>query len=274
MLNLGASEDLSLRVHPSFYDDQTQTVYVDIELQYNGSGSFRLADQNYRLYFDSQLMKLDEDYSRSDLPQDLYSPLTISEIYEDLDADQINQLNFDDQLGFINFNIDLIDVVHGGISFDQDDQWHRIAILAFKVEDKESLSQIVWSRPEVTDEYATAFVEIMEWIAPNKTETKVITDYVDASFDLSAHDHTYSVDVYPNPSSDLIKITFDNEIKERLIVNIYDAAGRLVLNEQMHKGDLDIALAISQLQEGSYNIELTSTDNRRLGHTSFIKIGS
>lgn len=274
LLKLAATDDVSLRVHPSFYDESTQTVYVDIELQYNGHGSFHLADQNYRLYFDSELMKIDEDYSRSDLPQDLYSPISISEIYQDLDADQVNQLNFDDQLGFINFNIDLIDTEHGGVAFRQDGLWHKVAVLAFKVADKESLSQIVWSRAEVTNEYATAYVEIMEWVAPNKTETTVIEDYIDMSFSPQAHGHDYSVDVYPNPSSDFIKITFSNEITERLYVHVYDATGRSVMNEKIQKGDIDIALAISQLQEGNYNIELTSLDNRRLGHTSFIKIGS
>lgn len=274
MLNLGASEDLSLRVHPSFYDESTQTVYVDIELQYNGYGTFHLADQNYRLYFDSELMVIDEDYSRSDLPQDLYSAITISEIYENLDADEINQLSFDDQLGFINFNIDLIDTEHGGVTLRRDDRWHRVAVLAFQVEDQESLSQIVWSRAEVTNEYATAFVEIMEWIAPNKTKATEIDDYVDMSFNPTSHGHDYSVEVYPNPSSDFIKITFDSQVDQRLLVKVYDAAGRAVINDKILKGGIDMALAISQLQEGNYKIELTSTDNKRLGHSSFMKIGS
>ena len=273
-ISLSAQKDVTLRLNPSFYDESRQTVYVDIELQYNGSGAFRLADQNYRLYFDSELMTIDEDYSRSDLPQDVYSALAISEIYEGLDADRINQLDFDDKLGFINFNIDLINTQQGGIVFRQDDLWHRVAVLAFKVEDKESLSQIVWSRPEMTDEYATAFVEIMEWVAPNKTEVASIEDYVDASFSLATQDHSYDVAVYPNPSSDFIKITFDEEISQDINIKVYDTAGRSLMSRKALKGDIDVALTIADLQEGSYNIEIISTNDQKVGRTSFIKVGS
>lgn len=271
---LSAQDEVALRLNPSFYDEGRQTVYVDIELQYTGAGSFRLADQNYRLYFDSELMAIEEDYSRSDLPQDIYSPLSFSEIYEGLEADKVNQLDFDDKLGFVNFNIDLIDAQQGGIIFRQDDLWHRVAVLAFKVDDKESLSQIVWSRPEVTDKYATAFVEIMQWVAPNKTEIATIQEYVDASFILDEEDQAYNVAVYPNPSSDFVKVTFEEEVNDDIQIKVYDTAGRSVINESLAKGNTSVALTISDLQDGSYNIEMISMANQKIGRSSFIKIGS
>ena len=150
-LHMMAIEDITLRLNPSFYDKSTNTVYVDVELKYNGYGHFKLADQNYRLYYDSAMLQLDEDYSRSDLPQDLYSSIQFMEVYEGLEADQVNQLNFDDHLGFINFNIDLNNDTEGGISLIQDEIWHRVAVLNFKVEDKDALSQIVWSRNDATE---------------------------------------------------------------------------------------------------------------------------
>ena len=77
-----------------------------------------------------------EKESRSDLPQDLYSRIQFMEVLEDLQADAVNQLAFDDQLGFVNFNIDLNNAVHGGITIVKEDDWQRVAVLNFKVKDK------------------------------------------------------------------------------------------------------------------------------------------
>lgn len=266
-------EDITLRLNPSFYDESTQTVYVDVELRYNGYGNFRLADQNYRLFYDSELLKLEQDYSRSDLPQDLYSPIQFMEIMEGIEADQVNQLNFDDHLGFINFNIDLNNDSEGGISIQKDEHWHRVAVLNFKVEDKDALSQIVWSRTDATDDYATAFVEIMEWVSPNKTTVASINDYVDASFNVTEEEQKFSVEVSPNPSSDFIKLSFEADLAKALKVNIYDTSGKAVMNSKAYRGAATLNLAIAKLAAGSYTIELTTADtNQRVSTASFIKV--
>ncbi len=266
-------EDITLRLNPSFYDESTQTVYVDVELKYNGYGHFRLADQNYRLFYDSALLQLEEDYSRSDLPQDLYSPIQFMEVMEGLEADQVNQLNFDDHLGFINFNIDLNNDSEGGVSIKKDELWHRVAVLNFKVEDKNALSQIVWSRTDATDDYATAFVEIMEWVSPNKTEVASIEDYVDASFNVQEDRQEFAVEISPNPSSDFIKLSFDTDLSETLEVHIYDATGKAVINSKAYRGAASLNLAIARLASGSYTIELSTIGtNEHVSKASFIKI--
>lgn len=268
-----AIEDITLRLNPSFYDKSTNTVYVDVELKYNGYGHFKLADQNYRLYYDSAMLQLDEDYSRSDLPQDLYSSIQFMEVYEGLEADQVNQLNFDDHLGFINFNIDLNNDTEGGISLIQDEIWHRVAVLNFKVEDKDALSQIVWSRNDATENYATAFVEIMEWISPNKTAAASIEDYVDASFNVKEEEQKFAIEISPNPSSDFIKLSFDKDLTESLQVHIYDTLGKSVMKSKAYRGAANLNLAIARLAAGSYTVELTTIDtNARVSTSSFIKV--
>ena len=272
-LHMMAIEDITLRLNPSFYDKSTNTVYVDVELKYNGYGHFKLADQNYRLYYDSAMLQLDEDYSRSDLPQDLYSSIQFMEVYEGLEADQVNQLNFDDHLGFINFNIDLNNDTEGGISLIQDEIWHRVAVLNFKVEDKDALSQIVWSRNDATENYATAFVEIMEWISPNKTAAASIEDYVDASFNVKEEEQKFAIEISPNPSSDFIKLSFDKDLTESLQVHIYDTLGKSVMKSKAYRGAANLNLAIARLAAGSYTVELTTIDtNARVSTSSFIKV--
>lgn len=272
-LHMIAMEDITIRLNPSFYDESSQTVYVDVEIKYNGYGHFRLADQNYRLFYDSALLHLEEDFSRSDLPQDLYSPIHFMEIYEGLEADQVNQLNFDDHLGFINFNIDLNNNTEGGISIKKDEIWTRVAVLNFKVEDKDALSQIVWSRTNATDDYATAFVEIMEWVAPNKTTSASIEDYVDASFNVKEEEKKFAIEITPNPSSDFIKLSFDTDLTESLQVHIYDAMGKAVINSTAYRGAASLNLAIARLAAGNYTIELTTIDtDKRVSTGSFMKV--
>ena len=54
-----SNEDVSLRLVPSFFDNATQTVYVDVEIRYNGAGELYLADQNIRLFYDCLLYTSD-----------------------------------------------------------------------------------------------------------------------------------------------------------------------------------------------------------------------
>ncbi len=272
-LSLLASNDISLRLNPSFYDEATETVYVDVEVRYDGRGQFRLADQNYRLFYDSDLLQLKQDFSRSDLPQDLYSQLQFMEILEGLEADAVNQLSFDDQLGFINFNIGLEDVAHGGIAIEKDDLWHRVAVLNFAVKDKDMLSEIVWSETGKTDGYATAFVEIMEWLAPNETEPATINEYVAASFHPENDEEKKNIDVYPNPSRDFIKVSFLEEFDEHLSVNIYNSLGIKVITTTAYRGANHLNIAITRLIPGSYNIEIVNpTSEMIVSRSTFVKI--
>jgi len=267
-----AIEEISLRLNPSFYDEHSKTLYVDVELRYQGHGYFKLADQNYRLFYDSEFLSLQEDLSRSDLPQDLYSQLEFMETYENLQADNVNQLAFDDQLGFINFNIDLYNAVSGGIKINQEDNWQRVAVLNFKVEDKEALSQIVWSKAGATDGYATAFVEIMEWVAPNETEPALIQDMIDASFDGSEENDKFELAVAPNPTTDFIKLSFEHTLEYNHTVVVSDASGKEVKNTLAFRGADNINVSVADLAPGTYNIHVRSEDANKDMSTTFVKI--
>ena len=267
----GAGE-LSLRLNPSFFDESNQTLYVDVEIRYDGHGLFRLADQNYRLFYDSQLLSLKKNHSRSDLPQDIYSDIQFMEVLEELNADAINQLNFDDNMGFVNFFIDLNSPSNAGLSIRQEDEWQRIAVLNFKVSNAEELSELVWSKSGSTDSYATAFVEIMEWVAPNETVPAGVGEYIDAKFQI---DQTFGVDisVSPNPTTDFITVRFDQALQNDLSVVVYDLNGKLVKETQAYQSSEQLNLGVTELMAGTYTIELHDAENDRIVETStFIKI--
>lgn len=251
-----AIEDVSVRLSPSFYDPSSGSIYVDVEIRYDGMGNFRLADQNIRLFYDADQLHLQKDYSRSDLPQDLYSNIKWYEVMENLSADHVNQLRFDDELGFINFSIDLEQDTRGGITLARDHSWQRIAVLNFKVEDASALSQIVWSTPEVTDKYATAFVEVMEWVAPNRTRKTDITNYIDALFSAEEDASSMDISVYPNPAESFITITFEKELASMALVSVMDVTGRKVLEVKKKAGATYAEFDVSSLSAGSYHVEI------------------
>ena len=266
-------DDISLRLNPSFYDDQSQTIFVDVELRYQGKGQLNLADQNYRLYYDSDVMRLKEDQSRSDLPQDLYSKLQFMEVYEDLNADAVNQLAFDDHLGFVNFNIDLNSTAHAGIALRREDDWQRVAVLTFKISDRNALSQIVWSQTGTTDEYATAFVEIMEWIAPNETEPVGVNEYIDAAFNIEKELSGIDLTVSPNPTTDFIKMAFDRSLESDMNVMVFDAQGKMVKETMAYKGSEQLNLVVIEFAPGTYTVELYPVGSKKIAHTtSFVKV--
>ncbi len=268
-----ASNEVSLRLNPTYYDEYTQSIYVTVELRYDGHGLFYLADQNYRLFYDSKLLTLNKSKSRSDLPRDLYSKIIFMEVLENLKAGSVNELAFDEQLGFVNFNIDLSDVNHGGIPIGSSEEWHRVAILNFKVHDKESLSEIIWSNADRTSKYATAFVEIMEWIGPNHTQQASVKDYIDARFNLIDDGIAGSIQVAPNPAIDFLNLSLTKELAEEITIVIHDAMGKKVLSTKMNRGSLLKKVDISELSPGSYNLEIFEKDLFISTYqTTFIKI--
>ena len=267
------TDDISLRLSPSFYDEANQTIYVDVELRYRGQGQLNLADQNYRLYYDSEVLSVNEDRSRSDLPQDLYSQLEFMEVLEDLNAGDVNQLSFDDQLGFINFGIDLHSSDDAGISLRKEDDWQRVAVLNFNLNNKKDLSRIVWSQSGATDQYATAFVEIMEWVAPNETKPVNVHTYVDAAFKVNDHLSNVDLTLSPNPTVDFIKLEFDRPLESDMNVLIYDGTGKKVKDSMAYNKSKQVNLAVIDLSPGTYTIDLRPVGTKQIAYsTTFVRI--
>ena len=261
-----ATKSVNLRLNPNFYDQSSNSLYIDVDIQYDGYGKLVLADQNYRMYFDSDNLHLDQSESFSDLPQDLYSDISIKEVYEGVLVEGVNQLDFDQNLGFINFSIDLLDNVDGGIQLSKKDGWQRVAVLKFKVKDTEDVSQIVWSRMGSTEDYATAFVEIMEWIAPNATEHVDINDSENLEFLSEKNtDSTLEIKVGPNPATDFVIVDFTSGAQESAILIISDIHGRKIENHLIGKGTNEVFVPIDHLVAATYKIEVIDlTTEKRL----------
>ena len=58
-----ANNQIDLRLTPAAIDVDQRTLFVDVEIRYNQRGSINLGGQNYRFFYDSELLTLNVDGS-------------------------------------------------------------------------------------------------------------------------------------------------------------------------------------------------------------------
>jgi hypothetical protein len=266
-----ARKSVDLRLTNNSYDPSSQTLFVDVEVRYTGPGEVTLADQNYRIFYDSKNLELQIADSSSDLPTSLYSHINFLEAIEGVNASNVGDLKFEADLGFINFSIDLLDDLNGGIRIDQASDWTRVAVLKYKVKNDIDPSDIIWSQPGRTDSYATAFVQITEWEGPNFVNPLDVNRYVDFRFNEDLTENLPSISIGPNPASHFLKLEFSQEVENDLQVTIIDNLGRIITTHQIAKGMKEIDMDIAHLDPSSYILEIYNPEvKQRTFAESFI----
>ena len=76
---------------------------------------------------------------------------------------------------------------------------------------------------------------------------------------------TSAISVFPNPTSDYVKVRFDVEVDDQPVsINIIDMAGRLVLenviNKTYDKGTYEEVLQLDRLDSGQYIVQLSKSE--------------
>jgi Calx-beta domain len=166
-----SAQNYDIRFQISSINCETKQVCYDIQLRPNGAGSFNLAGQNYRIYYNSSRAAY---LSGQSLLPSQYGEFTLVQDEQGVNATEMNgPLAFESTLGFLNFAMDLNDTQNGGINLPAN-QWTSTSNLCFSVEDvalndASSCLQFIWGREGLTDMYATAFVEVSRWVSTNNT---------------------------------------------------------------------------------------------------------
>lgn len=252
------ASDLSLRFSQAHVDNNKNELYVNVKVKYSEKGNLVLAGQNYRFYYDSEVLDLKEDESTSKLSGDVYGDLIFESHIKGIDAAKVRNLKFDDNLGFANFSIDLTDSEKGGLKIKEKDGWVAVATLKFEIKEEQRAYDIVWGREDLTGAYATAFVEMAEWEGANKLGTINIINYGDLTSTPSLETPIVVADVQvgPNPTSDFINITFDSELVSSARVVLRNAAGTQVKSEVLSQGTIETNVDLSDLNPSSYFVEI------------------
>lgn len=152
-------------------------VCLEVQLKNTTEKQWTLAGQNYRLFYNSTKMSFNTGKS---MLGNQYQSFTLVQKVEKLDASRINgNLPFAKDLGFLNYAIDLNDVINGGIFLPTGNTWVTTTQLYFTVNTLDDDLALVWARDGSTHAYANSFIEIYEWKAANQTQATTGIEYHD-----------------------------------------------------------------------------------------------
>jgi len=262
-----AASSIDVRLSHNTLNKIDNSLYVDIDVRVDNTDRLVLAGQNYRIFYPTDILKLDKKASKSQLSPQKYSGLQFSSVIENVKAMGHGALKFDKDLGFANFAVELLDNKKGGEMVTDKDGWVTIATLKFDIVDDFEEVSMIWGREGMSETYATAFVEIAEWKAPLSTNTVIIDEYIDFNMSvntLSVDGVTYDITVGPNPAVDFVEIKSNVSLKNDINLTIRDLSGKLISDEILPKGNRFYNVDVSNFQSASYILEMTDADGHGL----------
>ena len=259
-----SQELVDIRFSPQLNSEHKHILYVDVELKPAHTGKINLADQNYRVFYDSKVLKLRDDQCEAALPEKQYSELKIHEKHENVSAAAVGSLEFEQNLGFANFSIELNDDVGGGVILDGQKGWTKVATLSFKILDEETTYQAVWGRNGLSEDYATAFVELAEWKGPKQIKMLAVNEYHDLNYKkisdgLDTAPLSYAIG--PNPARDYILLQFNRALTENTDIFIKDISGRIVRKVTMNAGSDKVRIDLDRISSSNYILEAHSASD-------------
>jgi hypothetical protein len=255
---VAGSDAIDLRLSVARYDANASKVYVNVEVRYNEAGELSLGSQNYRFYYDSETLDLRSEETTQRLSNN-YGQITFEESHKGLNVDEVNQLSFDDNLGFANFSIPLINNKEGGKVLSKQASWVSVATLVFDVLKTSASYEVVWGRDGVTDLYATAFVQVGAWRSQRVEETIAVNLFEDLSIaqsELDALGSKMKVSVGPNPTVDFVTVNLENSLLEDAQLIVTDYSGRVMMNQMMVAGATSSTIQLGNMTSGAYILQL------------------
>ena len=258
------ANNIEIQFAQAQYDGASNNIYVDVQVRNTENGQITLAGQNYRFYYDSEVLSLDVEASETNLPGGTYGDIKFENHMQGIDADHVNQLSFDDNLGFANFSIELLDPRKGGVALTKGKGWMTIATLKFEVKDEKKGYEVVWGREGVSELYATAFVEMGHWVSAGKLDKLNITSYGDLAYSPESNIVASSgpeVKVGPNPAIDFVEVSFAKTIETQAAIIIRDLTGKQMKRAVIRNGETSTRIDISDLLATTYFVEVLNSDN-------------
>ncbi len=148
-------------------DCETNQACYSVELKSEGRTAFTLGNQEYALFYNSDIATFVQGVSV--MEQNTFTPFTLVENTENQDESDKNGLDFDTDLGFLNYRINLSGFEES--TFDvPTNTWVKTSTLCFNISpdaigNPEECFNVVWGRSGTTEEYSQAIVTIDEFIS-------------------------------------------------------------------------------------------------------------
>ncbi len=167
-------EGLSVKIVESDIVEKKQC--IDLQVSNESSEMIHLSSQNYRMYYGSANLSLIEESMSLNLPEEIYQ-LKLVQHVSGVDAQGRGALDFDNNLGFINFSIVHNNIKQKGSELSKDAL--SIVEMCFSVEDPSEPMSIVLAREETTAAYGRAYIELSAQNKVNELKSTEISQYKD-----------------------------------------------------------------------------------------------
>ncbi len=174
-----AIQEFDVRFKLDGLDCENREACYLVQVRSADGQTWNLAGQNYRIYYDASTASYINGSVMSLLPDAQYSSPLLTSDQQNVDASSFpGDLPFAETLSFLNYSIDLMNLSNGGINLPSSGDWVTTSSLCFEVpqsaiDNPSECINLVWARMGKTDGYATAFVEISQWLATNSTAEAV-----------------------------------------------------------------------------------------------------
>lgn len=261
--NLLAQNQYHIRLKSTDIAPSNSLCY-DVQLASASQRDLNLAGQNYRLYYDAEYFNFSTQLSKSLLPPEQYTALIIKDNLRNIDASGTGILPFESHLGFLNFGNDLTNEAQKALILPASGEWISTTTLCFDIINPAAMSnplssmEIIWARAALTADFATAYVEIAEWVAPYKIIPATASSYEDASFSTALADKLKQqvISIFPNPTKG--KASIEVDLSEDLKLTVYSITGAVVLTDLLAKETANYQLDLTPFPTGLYLLELTN----------------
>lgn len=261
--------------------DNKQACYL-VQLSSADGQEWNLAGQNYRIFYNSANAVYIDGSVESRLSSEMYANPQPTTALSHVNASGTGPLPFEGDLGFLNYSIDLMTLSSGGIDLPANGDWVTTSSLCFTIEDAliEDPSEclhIIWGRMGVSDDYASGFVEVAQWVSPNMTSKAIGTVYDDLDADDGdAACLTKFCDPNAGSNENTVASCSDNVDNDNDgLVDCADPSCATIAQcmPDLKSYDINLALKTVDCQTGMacYNITLSSAtgENFRLGNQHY-----
>jgi len=152
-----AQVSADIRLEQSSQSDKRLCYNIDVR-QTTSNDAIMLAGQNFRLFYSSGSLELNESSWKMSLSEDGYTSNLVQH-RKNVDASKVGVLDFDKDLGFINATI-ILNGTNSRGEMLQKNQWVTLSEMCFDIENDELSKRIVLARPDLTSGYGRAFMEL------------------------------------------------------------------------------------------------------------------
>lgn len=308
--SLNGQQKWDVRLVLSKLDCQNGLAWYTLELSSSTNESWLLADQNYRFFFDGDLMNIST--VRSLLPRSVYSEANVDQNLKIRDEGQesYSPLNdIDDHLGFLDFSIVNLNKVKpsaavkitAGVFVPIAEVKMKIARANLQSMSRQDALSMYFSRPSTAGKITNQYTVITELDAPSHTIPTKAGHYIDLLLnnDLDTQLAKYcrsesgslgtppvgllsraelnelnrgQLELFPNPTSNWIRYSIPelSSIGKHTVI-IYDQFSREVRRVTVLDDGAD-GINISQLPDGMYTLVISADDAE--WRKPFVKAGN